>query len=72
MTIANEVLAASIHRDLMLLIKAYARMGFKEVHSGSETGFDELWRDCFQIGKSEAKQPVQRTLALVPTQTSPE
>lgn len=71
MRISNEVLASSLHEDMVQLVKAYARLGFKQVHNG-EQGFEELWRDVFQLGESQVRPLVSRTLALVPTHRLPE
>jgi hypothetical protein len=40
----KENLRAVAHQDMISLLKEYARIGFREVHDGTDKGFEELWQ----------------------------
>ena len=49
-----EVILKAAQRDMGLLLKEYARVGYRQVHNGSDEGFDEFWRRAFDADVSQA------------------
>jgi len=51
----EERIAASAHEDLTLLLKEYARIGYRAAHGREGKGFEEMWRQAFGAGHEEEK-----------------
>ena len=49
-----EVILESARRDMRLLLKEYARLGYKNVHNSTDEGFEEFWYRAFHADVSES------------------
>ena len=43
----GDAINAAAHEDMVLLMKEYARKGFKEAHRGTGKDFEKLWLESF-------------------------
>jgi hypothetical protein len=64
--IDEEAIALEAHKDMVLLLKEYARTGYKQLHGGDDTGFAELWRDAAMGEGGSVKSKKRKKLALLP------
>ena len=51
----EERITAAAREDLTLLLKEYARAGYKAVHGRLGEGFEEMWDQAFGINGDEEK-----------------
>lgn len=49
----EEAILKAVQRDMRSLLKEYARVGYKQVHDGSDEGFEEFWYRAFHADVSE-------------------
>ena len=52
----EELIAAAVREDLRLLLKEYARAGYKAVHGRENESFEGLWSQVFGVDGDE-EQP---------------
>jgi hypothetical protein len=50
----EEAVGSAAHRDLILLIKEYARQGYEQTEGSESYGFEKLWRAAFHLTESES------------------
>ena len=51
----EERIVNAIRAEMTLLIKQYARIGYKSVHEGEDDKFEELWGQLFDPDRSGVK-----------------
>lgn len=56
----DEAIRAATHKDLILLIKEYARQGYEHAHAGTDGDFEQLWRATFHITERESVIPAKK------------
>jgi hypothetical protein len=44
-------------KDLLSLLKAYARLGYRQTNTDLDDGFDQLWNAAFPDDESETASP---------------
>jgi hypothetical protein len=64
--IDEEAIALEAHKDMVSLLKEYARTGYKQLHGGDDASFAELWRETFEAESGSAKSTNRKKLALLP------
>lgn len=55
--IVVEDISVTTHKDLVLLIKEYARQGYEQSQSGTNGDFEKLWHETFHLSESESVIP---------------
>jgi hypothetical protein len=55
----KEGIRAAEHRDAVLLVKEYARIGYKQSLSNTDKGFEKIWQRAFRITESETVIPAK-------------
>ena len=58
--LSNAAIGVAVHKDLLMLIKEYARQGHEQTESDTNENFESLWREAFQITESESVLPGER------------
>jgi hypothetical protein len=53
----EQAISAATHKDLVLLIKEYARQGYKQTRGSTNEEFEKLWREAFRITEKESVFP---------------
>ena len=56
----KEAIRAGTHRDLVLLIKEYARQGHGLHRGGTDGDFEGLWRGCFRDTEAASVTPTKQ------------
>jgi hypothetical protein len=62
----KEEILASTHKDMILLIKEYARKGYGQIQGSVHDEFESFWRETFHLTESESVIPRKRLYPRVP------
>ena len=54
----EERINAEAHEDLVMLVKEYARRGYKDTHGRGDNKFEELWGRAFDADSTDEEAPL--------------